>query len=375
MNARQRYLETMCFGRPDRAFLLYPWLWAGTLQRWHTEGLPPDAHVDEYFGTDRYETVPVVSSLLPLPEREVLREEGETRIVRRGGEGQIIREFTHRPDLNMPQWLDYPLKTRDDWESRFKPLLDPHSPARYPLWWEDYVRSVEDRDYPLGISAGSFFGWVRNWMGLERLSYMTFDDPILVHEIVDYIAYFICETIHRALDEVRPDFALIWEDMAGKAGPLTSPKLFREFQVPAYKKVTGLLHDHGVNVIMVDSDGLNDRLIPLWLEAGVTGLYPFEVAAGEDAVALRKQYGKSLMMYGNIDKRALLQGPEAIDREVLSKVPWLLLQGGYTPWIDHLVPPDVPFANFRYYQNLVNWLAEDPERGLHEARRRGFWPD
>jgi len=376
MNARQRYLETMCFGQPDRAFLLYPWLWAGTLERWHTEGLPPDVHVDEYFGTDRYETIPCVSgflSLLPAPEREVLRIEGETRIVRRAGEGQIIREFTNRPDLNMPQWLDYPLKSRDDWEQKFKPLLNPYSPARYPLWWEDYVASVQERDYPLGVNAGSFFGWVRNWMGLERLSYMTADDPMLVHEIVDYLAWFICETIHRALDDVHPDFALIWEDMAGKGGPLTSPRLFRQFQMPAYKKVTELLHDHGVHVIMVDSDGFNDPLIPLWLEAGVTGLYPFEVAAGEDAVALRKKFGKSLMMYGNIDKRVLTQGPEAIDREVLSKVPWLLLQGGYCPWIDHLVPPDVPFAAFAHYQRLVSWVAEDPERALHEARRKGYW--
>ena len=112
--------------------------------------------------------------------------------------------------------------------------------------------------------------------------------------------------------------------------------------MPAYKRVTGLLHDHGVDIIMVDSDGFNDALIPLWLEAGVTGLYPFEVAAGEDAVALRKHYGQSLMMYGNIDKRVLTQGPEAIDAEVLSKVPWLLLQGatrpGSTTWCRQTCP-------------------------------------
>ncbi len=373
MNARQRYLETMRFGTPDRAFLLPPWLWASTLERWHTEGLPPDVHVDEYFGTDRYQSVPVQTGLLPGIEREVLRVEGETRIVRRAGEGQIIREFTHRPDMNMPQWLDYPLRTRDDWEREFKPRLDPHSPARYPLWWEDYVRSVKDRDYPLGISAGSFFGWIRNWMGLERLSYTLYDDPTLVAEMVDYLSWFICETIHRALDDVKPDFALMWEDMAGKGGPLCSPRHFQQYQVPAYKRVTGLLHDHGCDVIMLDSDGFVDPLLPYWLEGGVTGLYPFEVAAGEDAVALRRKFGKSLMMYGNVDKRVLVQGPAAIDAEVLSKVPWLLIQGGYTPWIDHLVPPDVPFEHFAHYQRLVNWVAEDPERALHEARRRGFW--
>ncbi len=215
MDTRQRFRETMGFGKPDRAYLLRPWLWQSTLERWQSEGLPPDVDVADYFGTDRRESVPIHVGLYPPIEREVLRTEGETRIVRRALEGQIIREFTHRPDLAMPQWLDYPLHTRDDWEREFKPRLDPHSPARYPLWWEDYVASVQDRDYPLGISAGSLFGWIRNWMGLERLSYMLFDDPMLVHEMVDYLAYSITETIHRALDDVHPDFATMWEDMAG----------------------------------------------------------------------------------------------------------------------------------------------------------------
>ncbi len=375
MNARERYHQTMEFGQPDRAFLLHPWLWTSTVERWHNEGLPNDVQVDAYFDTDRYETAPIDVGLLPGIRREVLKEEGPTRLVRRAGEGQIIREFIDRPDMNMPQWLDYPLKTREDWEREFKPRLDPKSPARYPLWWDDYVRRVQDRDYPLGISAGSYFGWVRNWMGLERLSYMIYDDPGLIHDIVDHIATFVCETIERALGQIQFDFALMWEDMAGKGHPLCSPRSFREFQVPAYKRVTDLLHRYGVNIIMVDSDGMDDPLIPGWLEGGVTGLYPMEVAAGEDAVALRRKYGKGLMMYGNIDKRVLARDRQAIDAEVLSKVPWLLLQGGYTPWVDHLVPPDVPFENFCYYASLIRRIAEDPERALAEARQRGYWED
>ncbi|MBI2939598.1 MAG: hypothetical protein HYY04_04100 [Chloroflexi bacterium] len=375
MDARQRYRETMQFGKPDRPFLLHPWLWTSTLERWHSEGLPADVHVDEYFGTDRYQTAPVIVGLYPGTDREVLKDEGETRLVRRAGEGQIIREFRHRPEMNMPQWLDYPLKTREDWEREFKPRLDPTSPGRYPLWWDDYVRTVQDRDYPLGISCGSYYGWVRNWMGFERLSYMIYDDPMLVHEIVDHIATCVYETIHRALHDIQFDFAVGWEDMAGKGGPLCSPRSFRQFQVPAYKRVTDLLHGHGVHIIVVDSDGFHDPIIPCWLEGGVTGIYPLEVAAGEDAVALRRQYGKNLQMYGNIDKRALVEGPDAIDREVLSKVPWLFLQGGFTPWVDHLVPPDVSFPNYRHYRALLRNVAEDPERALHEARRRGFWND
>ena len=48
---------------------------------------------------------------------------------------------------------------------------------------------------------------------------------------------------------------------------------------------------------------------------------------------------------------------KSIEKEVLSKVPWLLEQGGYMPSIDHSVPPDVPFENFLFYWNLIKQIS------------------
>ena len=95
----------------------------------------------------------------------------------------------------------------------------------------------------------------------------------------------------------------------------------------------------------------------LWLESGINYIWPLEVAAGNDAVALRKQYGKDLILGGAVDKRALLKGREAIREEVFYKVPYLLEQGGYFPSVDHLVPPDVTFENYCYYINLMREVA------------------
>ena len=107
----------------------------------------------------------------------------------------------------------------------------------------------------------------------------------------------------------------------------------------------------------MDSDGNVEQLIPLWLEAGINLIWSFEVAAGNDVVALRKQYGRDLIIAGTIDKRALIKGKEAIREEVMSKVPFLLETGGYFPSIDHLVPPDVTFENYCYYINLMREVA------------------
>ena len=53
MTPRERFLATARFEPADRAFLLQPWVWRETLTRWQAEGLPADADLASYFGTDR----------------------------------------------------------------------------------------------------------------------------------------------------------------------------------------------------------------------------------------------------------------------------------------------------------------------------------
>jgi hypothetical protein len=380
MDARQRFLATTGFGQPDRTFLLAPWYWGSTWQRWLAEGLPPDTDPVAHFGTDRLDGAPVAMQgpygphLVPALKRIVLSETDEYRVVR-DEEGNTVRLLKADPLQSMPEWLAYPMRDRREWETLIKPRLDASAPGRYPQGaaFEEYVASVQQRDEPLCVWCGSLYGWPRSLLGVERLSELFYDDPALVHEMCEHIADFTVAVLEPFLERVQFDCAYYWEDMAGKAGPLCSPATYRQFMLGPLKRITELLHAHGVHTIIVDSDGNNDVLVPLWLEAGITGLRPFEAAAACDPVAARRRYGRSLVIEGGIDKRALAGSLEDIDREVLSKAPWLCLQGGYLPQVDHLVPPDVSLANYTHYARLLRAVAEDPERWLHEARQRGYW--
>ncbi len=89
----------------------------------------------------------------------------------------------------------------------------------------------------------------------------------------------------------------------------------------------------------------------------MTGLCPFEVQAGMDIVEIRKQYPR-LLIEGGLDKTKVARGQEAIDAELEAKLPPMLSQGGYIPCCDHLVPPDVPWLNFRYYRERVREYIE-----------------
>jgi uroporphyrinogen decarboxylase len=148
--------------------------------------------------------------------------------------------------------------------------------------------------------------------------------------------------------------------------------MYREFMLEPLKRVVRVLRSHGVDTIIVDSDGNNDVLIPLWLEAGVNGLRPFEVAAGCDPLRTRREYGKDLIIQGGIDKRALAGTPEDITREILRQVPWLCLRGGYFPQVDHLVPPDVSLSNYTHYSRVLRAAVQDPERALAQAGNLGL---
>jgi uroporphyrinogen decarboxylase len=64
----------------------------------------------------------------------------------------------------------------------------------------------------------------------------------------------------------------------------------------------------------------------------------------------RKRFGKSLRLWGGVDKREIAKGPEAIRAHLRELIP-LIEEGGFIPTVDHTVPPDVSWDNFRYYMD------------------------
>ncbi|MBM4460014.1 MAG: hypothetical protein FJ011_20020 [Chloroflexi bacterium] len=364
MTIRENFWRVVRFQPADHLPFWADWL--GPWRRWRDEGLPVGEDMDDarfrawvldYFGFDGMYSafwgqprVPVEVGVYPPCPPEVL-EETEHYRVQRTGVGSIIRQFKQRQgSLVSAQWLEYPIKTRQDWRRFRDRHLDPHASGRYPeeAAWQQMKAAWNSRDQVISIDGGSFYGFVRDWIGFENLSYMLFDDPHLVREMMDYLGDFFIEVLHRALDEVQVDFAMFWEDMCYKSGPLLSPRMFRELMLPNYKKVTFFLTEHGVELSWVDCDGNIEALIPLWIEGGVRGFYPLEVAADMDAGKLRRQYGEQIVMWGNVDKRALAQGREAIDAEIARLEP-VVAAGGFIPLVDHGVPDDVSLQCYLYY--------------------------
>ena len=345
MDERQRFLRTMRYQEVDRP----PFgegFWKETLERWRQEGLPEGMAVNEYLGVPfpKSEGVGVECCLYPPFEEKILEENGDF-IIRIDHQGCTRREFKHK--TSMPEYLDYPVKSRRDLEE-LKERLTPDLTERFPSDWEERKKRWLKRDYLLHANGGSFYGVLRNWMGVECISCFLYDERDLISEIMDMIADLNCAILNRVLTEVDVDYVSFWEDMAYKTASLISPQMFRELMLPCYKKVTAVARSKGQDILHVDSDGNIDELIPLWLEGGVNCFSPLERAAGMDPVSLRNKYGREILLFGGVDKRALAKSKNEIDTE-LARLKGLIKQGGYIPSVDHGVPPDVSFDNYKYY--------------------------
>jgi uroporphyrinogen decarboxylase len=191
-------------------------------------------------------------------------------------------------------------------------------------------------------------------MGVEGLCCAFYDQPKLVERMMAQRAEAIIAITAEVLKHTAFDVFWFWEDMAYNHGPLVGPDMFRKFALPHYRRVCNWLHAQGIKHIGLDSDGDISSLIPIWLDGGITMLWPFEVQSGMDVVEVRQTYGHDLVIMGGIDKRAIAKGGTALRREVDRVVP-LVEDGGYIPELDHSVPPDISWPVFCEYMDYLKY--------------------
>jgi len=362
VNRRQRFLETMTFGKPDRPASGDYFYYDSTRQRWESEGLPPDTDLDDYFGMDfnpfRWRVPVNVYSLRPDFGTTVLERTDEYETVRRPG-GEVTRSLRNVPPPAMPQWVQYPLRSRQDWQDYRQRLLG-HVPEHYQQGLAEFAAQERTRDYPLGMWLGGTYGHMRNWWGVEGISALFYDDPSLIEEMVECLTVLSLQALETVLSSgIELDWVMFWEDMAYKTATLLSPAMYRRFCMPFYQTVMDAVRAAGVPVAMIDSDGNISELIPLWLDVGVSVMHPMEVAAGMDVAAIRRQYGRRVGFFGGIDKRVLATTPEQIRHAVEPILRHCFADGGFIPACDHGIPPDVSLANYRYYRDLVREVSAE----------------
>lgn len=389
MYSREIFLNTLNFEKGQRTLKWEFGFWGGTIKKWRNEGYiektkftrdilygefingpgiqypMPSYDEDVLFATDLKEVFKLDNGPAPFPfnwfyfprfEKVVLEQTSE-KVKYIGSDG--ITRIAFKDERSMPLWVDHPIRNESDWETIKEEKLNLLNFAeRFTVKdIKNAVKNLKNRDFPL-ILYGSpigFFGILRFMIGEENLYLWYYDKPDFIRKIIEYLCEFWLEIAEELTSLADFDYGYFFEDMAYNNGSLISPSIFKEFMMPYYKKLIDFAKSKGVKHFIVDSDGFIEDLIPLFIECGMTGMLPFEIRSGNNIERIRNKYPKFHIL-GGIDKTAL-ESKEKIDLE-LEKVSRMIPFGGYIPYIDHAVPPNISWENFKYYRNKLNEIID-----------------
>jgi len=366
MNHRQRVKAILHYENYDRMPLVAFGYWQQTLEKWEKEGYIPAGCAAKYaregdnsaadrlvmnqlgFDFNWNSCAENRSWMYPSFPSKVLRVEESGAQIRQDSNGLLVR--TVPGVVSIASEIGTTMTGREAWEEMFLPRFR-YCDERVSMEKLISLRAQADElGIPLGLHCGSLYGNIRNMMGVQELSYLAIDDEELYEEIINTVGDLVYRTAERALlSGIKFDYAHFWEDICFNNGPLIRPEVFRELLAPHYKRITGLLNAHGIDIVSVDCDGKIDLLLPIWLESGVNTMFPIEVGTWNASIApWREKYGRELRGVGGMNKTVFAKDKAAVDAEIERLKPLIDL-GGYIPCPDHRIAPDAKFELVQYY--------------------------
>ncbi len=358
--SREAYIELMTFGRVERPMfveLFGPLV--GLEAEWAAQGAS-QAEID--LVAFDWDYVPVVrcggkTGIRGGLEKRIITETDEY-LIERDELGRAMKLYKGVSTLPLP--LDFPVKDMDSW-LKVKPLYTFHE-ERIDWGAVEQAKAAQAKGALVIGSIPGGYDTPRQLMGAEQACLCYYEQPELMHDIINTLAETACQVFERITDHLVIDQLSVHEDLAGKAGPLIGPKQVEQFIKPYFRRVWGLLSAHGTRIFDMDTDGNVESLLDAFLDCGVNSLHPMEAAAGMDVVAIRQQYGQRLALKGGIDKFILKQDRAAIRRELEYKMQSLMRAGGTVFGLDHRIVNGTPLENYRYYVEAGREILGLPPR-------------
>ena len=351
MNYRERVLSTCRFEPVDELPFRHAYgLMPGVLDDWHAQGLPSSVETEkdiyEYFGFPaRARGLPVNRGFVPAFETRVIEDTPEHRIAvdHMGRTVKVLKDYA-----TLPLPVAFPVSDAASWADYKRRLAFREDRIGADL--EEAVAANVATGH-LNVLGGMGFYWFpRDLMGDENLCIAYYEQPELIHDILETWCRLHEQLLERVLRRVRIDEIHFGEDMAYKNASMLSKPLFDEFIAPYYRRIAHFVKQYEVPLFSVDTDGCVNELVDWFADLGVNQIGPNEVNAGNSVVAYRDRLGRRMTFDGGLDKRVLPQGPEAIDSMLDRTIPPMLESGGgWIVCLDHRVVRGTRLEDFEHY--------------------------
>ena len=210
------------------------------------------------------------------------------------GNGEIRMYPIGKRDGVMPMFVRAAVTNREDWLKTFKPRFDTQTPERwigFEIKLSETEKHVKSGNAVFSYNSGAGYWFLRELLGPVGLLYAFYDEPGMIHDMMETWLKLSVETAVRVYDRLPFFRIFLNEDIAFKTGPLISPKMFQKFLMPYYREFIQAIQSRkkGTLIVEVDTDGNPDDLLQLYIKCGVTAWSPCEVAAGCDPVDMSRK--------------------------------------------------------------------------------------
>ncbi len=322
MTNRQRFHETMRFGKPDRVPYFEEGIRKDVIKTWYRQGLSKATNISDLFETDH------------------------------------SYEIDLEPFTTLHK---YPTSHKE--LASLRKHFNLENSVRFWIKRQKMIRLSRKEDHVLflRVHRGFFLSMdVYNWRRFTEVISLLIEDPEFVQEAMLIQGEYIAKLADKILQDIEIDAVIFSEPIGGNEGPLISPTMYEEFVLKSYKPILDVVNKYGIDTIILRTYANIRILIPSILSNGFNCLWACETnSITMDYRELRKEFGRDLRLIGGLDLDALRYDKETIRKEIEEKVPPLIASGGFIPIADGRVRKDIPFENYIYYRRLLKQIINN----------------
>ncbi len=260
------------------------------------------------------EDVPAMGSLFPSPIGGEMRTQGPSKDIF----GVTFVPAAEAGGAKIPEPNNFILDDITKWRDIVK------VPDLSDVNWEmtakkDLENSGIDRSQT-AVILGLHFGYFQRlvaFMGFSEGLIAMFEEPEEVKALNSYLCDFYVDILEKSIDYYKPDILNICDDTAAWANPFISPEMHRELIKPFHARQCEVGTRRGIPIEMHNCGRCED-FIEDWRDFGVVAWNPAQIS--NDLLAIKKKYGRSLLIQGGWDIVGELSNPDVSEEVVKASV-------------------------------------------------------
>jgi hypothetical protein len=217
-------------------------------------------------------------------------------------------------------------------------------PSESLLVYHHLRDEMDQRGLDLPVLAAAYLHGV--WTDIDLMQTMVLE-PEVAHAHFEQATKIALAYIDAYAELGVVDQIGVGGDFAGNR-PLISPESYREFIVPEVRKLSRRIHELGMRAVNASDGFLWPVIDDFLLGCEVDGYLEIDLHAGMDLSRLKRGYGGSVTLYGNMDCGNTMSfgTPDEIRRSTVECIEAGSGNGGHIFCCSNAITASVPVANY-----------------------------